>query len=69
MEISGETKRELIGKIRFHRLRIVELLKPFDNAERNFLLNMACMDGDGAPCVYDSADVGDEITVEYKVKR
>ena len=60
-EISGETKRELIGKIRFHRLRIAELLEPFDNDTKNFLLMMSTLDGDGAPCVYDSEDVTDKI--------
>ena len=60
-EISGETKREIIGKLRFHRLRIAELLEPFDNDTKNFLLMMSTLDGDGAPCVYDSEDVTDKI--------
>ena len=59
--ISGASKRELIGKIRFHRLRMIELLKPFEEDEKNFLIMMARMDGNGAPCVYDAEDVTDKI--------
>ena len=66
-EISGETKREIVGKIRFHRLRIKELLEPFDKDTKNFLLMMSIFDGDAAPYVYDSADVSDEIKIQYKV--
>lgn len=56
-ELSGQKQRELIGKLRFHRLRMIELLSPFDKDYKNFLMNMATMDGDGAPCVYDPAQL------------